>query len=75
MLITPQKWTSSVKQGYSNLVATSRSWLRRFDPSAPHNATDFNSFDESTLQQGRFWMRTVTWTLIGTSLLVWPGWP
>ena len=68
MLINPQKWTSVVKQGSSNLVATSRGWLRRFDPSAPPTATDLNSFDESILQQGRFWMRTVTWTLIGTSL-------
>ena len=68
MLINPQKWTSFVKQGSSNLVATSRGWLRRFDPSAPPTATDLNSFDESILQQGRFWMRTVTWTLIGTSL-------
>ena len=68
MLINPQKWTSFVKQGSSNLVSTSRGWLRRFDPSAPPTATDLNSFDESILQQGRFWMRTVTWTLIGTSL-------
>ena len=68
MLINPEKWTSFVKQGSSNLVATSRGWLRRFDPSAPPTATDLNSFDESILQQGRFWMRTVTWTLIGTSL-------
>ena len=68
MLINPEKWTSFVKQGSSNLVATSRAWLRRFDPSAPPTATDLNSFDESILQQGRFWMRTVTWTLIGTSL-------
>ena len=26
------------------------------------------NYDESVLQQGRFWMRTVTWTLIGTSV-------
>ena len=26
------------------------------------------NFDESVLQQGRFWMRTVTWTLIGTTV-------
>ncbi len=25
-------------------------------------------YDESVLQQGRFWMRTVTWTLIGTTV-------
>ncbi len=26
------------------------------------------NFDESVLQQGQFWMRTVTWTLIGTTV-------
>ena len=26
------------------------------------------TYDESVLQQGRFWMRTVTWTLIGTTV-------
>ena len=26
------------------------------------------TYDESILQQGRFWMRTVTWTLIGTTV-------
>jgi hemolysin D len=25
-------------------------------------------YDESVLQQGRFWMRTVTWTLVGTTV-------
>ena len=25
-------------------------------------------YDESVLQQGRFWMKTVTWTLIGTTV-------
>lgn len=29
---------------------------------------DITNFDESVLQQGRFWMRTVTWTLIGTTV-------
>ena len=27
-----------------------------------------DTYDESILQQGRFWMRTVTWTLIGTTV-------
>ena len=27
-----------------------------------------NTYDESVLQQGRFWMRTVTWSLIGTTV-------
>ena len=33
----------------------------------PGNA-DLATYDESILQQGRFWMRTVTWTLIGTTV-------
>ena len=27
-----------------------------------------SKYDESVLQQGRFWMKTVTWTLIGTTV-------
>ena len=29
---------------------------------------DLAAYDESILQQGRFWMRTVTWTMIGTTV-------
>lgn len=29
---------------------------------------DLATFDESILQQSRFWMRTVTWTMIGTTV-------
>ena len=36
-------------------------------------STDLNSFDDSILQQGRFWI-FVTWTLIGTTFSVWHGW-
>ena len=68
MKMNPQKVTALVKQGSSNLVTTSRDFLRRFDPGAPHDATALNTYDESILQQGRFWMRTVTWTLIGSSV-------
>ena len=32
------------------------------------SATALNTYDESVLQQGRFWMRTVTWSLIGTTV-------
>ena len=32
------------------------------------NRFDHSKYDESVLQQGRFWMRTVTWTLIGTTV-------
>ena len=68
MKMNPQKVTALVKQGSSNLVATSRDLLRRFDPGAPQDATDLTTYDESILQQGRFWMRTVTWALIGSTV-------
>ena len=68
MKMNPQKVTALVKQGSSNLVTTSRDLLRRFDPGAPQDATDLKTYDESILQQGRFWMRTVTWALIGSTV-------
>ncbi len=68
MKINPQKVKDLVKQGASGLVSTSRDFLRRFDPSATQDATTLDTYDESILQQGRFWMRTVTWTLIGTTV-------
>ena len=68
MKINPQKVQDLVKQGASGLISTSRDFLRRFDPSAPQDATTLDTYDESILQQGRFWMRTVTWTLIGTTV-------
>jgi len=68
MKMNPQNLTTLVKQGSSNLVATSRNFLRRFDPGTPQDATHVETYDESILQQGRFWMRTVTWTLIGTTV-------
>jgi len=68
MKMNPQNLTTLVKQGSSNLVATSRNFFRRFDPGNPQDATNVETYDESILQQGRFWMRTVTWTLIGTTV-------
>ncbi|QNI81054.1 type I secretion system ABC transporter/ HlyD family [Synechococcus sp. RS9907] len=68
MKINPQKVQDLVKQGAGGLIATSRDFLRRFDSSAPQDATALDTYDESILQQGRFWMRTVTWTLIGTTV-------
>ena len=68
MKMKPQNLTTLVKQGSSNLVASSRDFLRRFDPGATQDATHLETYDESILQQGRFWMRTVTWTLIGTTV-------
>jgi HlyD family secretion protein len=37
------------------------------DPDYSQDHKDGSKYDESVLQQGRFWMRTVTWTLIGTT--------
>ena len=68
MKMHPQRLKAIVKQGSSNLVATTRDFLRRFDPGVTQDATSFDTFDESILQQSRFWMRTVTWTLIGSSV-------
>ena len=68
MKMHPQKLMDSVKQVSSDLVATTRDFLRRFDPGGTQDATSFDTFDESILQQSRFWMRTVTWTLIGSSV-------
>lgn len=68
MKLNPQNLTTLVKQGSGNLVATSRNFLRRFDPGTSQDAANVETYDESILQQGRFWMRTVTWTLIGTTV-------
>ena len=68
MKMHPQKLMDSVKQVSSDLLGTSRDLLRRFDPGVTQDATSFDTFDESILQQSRFWMRTVTWTLIGSSV-------
>ena len=38
------------------------------DPDYSRDDKDGSKYDESVLQQGRFWMRTVTWTLIGTTV-------
>ena len=67
-MLNPQKLSALVKQGSSNLVAASRGLVDRLDPSATPNTTGLNAYDDSVLQQGRFWMRTVTWSLIGTTV-------
>ena len=67
-MMNPKKLTALVKQGSSNLVTTSRDVLNRLDPGADKRPSDTNPYDESVLQQGRFWMRTVTWSLIGTTV-------
>ena len=68
-----QKVTALFNQSFRNLVATSRGFMRHFDPGITQEATDPTNYDESILQQGRFWMRTVTWSLIGSSVfgVVW----
>ncbi|MCB4412054.1 HlyD family secretion protein [Synechococcus sp. MU1611] len=68
MKMNPQKVTALIKQSSSTLVATSRNVLSRIDPGAPQDASDLTTYDESILQQGRFWMSTVTWALIGSTL-------
>ena len=68
MKMNPQKVAALIKQSSSTLVSTSRNVLRRIDPGAPQDASDLTIYDESILQQGRFWMRTVTWALIGSTL-------
>ena len=68
MMMNPQKLRALVQQSTSNVVSTSRNLLSRLDPGAKQDATTLDTYDESILQQGRFWMRTVTWTLIGSSV-------
>ena len=68
MMTPQQKLTAVVKQASSHLVAKSRDLLNRLDPGAANTPSDLNPYDESVLQQGRFWMRTVTWSLIGTTV-------
>ena len=40
----------------------------KIDTPATQESSALGTYDESVLQQGRFWMRTVTWTLIGTTV-------
>ena len=37
-------------------------------PAPNQESSALVTYDESVLQQGRFWMKTVTWTLIGTTV-------
>ena len=68
MKMNLQTWSELVKQGSSKWLAKSRKVLRRIDPAAPQDGIDLNTYDESILQQGRFWIRTVTWVLVGSSV-------
>ena len=64
-----QKLTAIMKNGSTAVVDRSREFLNRFDPGDgdANPEADFGSYDESILQQSRFWMRTVIWTLVGAS--------
>ena len=42
--------------------------FKAFDPDLNKDHKDDSKYDEFVLQQGRLWIRTVTWTLIGTTL-------
>ena len=42
--------------------------LKRKTPAPNQESSALVTYDESVLQQGRFWMKTVTWTLIGTTV-------
>ena len=41
---------------------------RDHTPAPNPDSSALVTYDESVLQQGRFWMKTVTWTLIGTTV-------
>ena len=42
--------------------------FKRDTPAPNQESSALFTYDESVLQQGRFWMKTVTWTLIGTTV-------
>ena len=42
--------------------------FKRKTPASNQESSALVTYDESVLQQGRFWMKTVTWTLIGTTV-------
>ena len=68
MKVNSQMFRDLMMQGYRKLVTTSNELLCQIDPVSPKDTTDLSFFDESILQQGRFWIRTVTWALIGSSV-------
>ena len=42
--------------------------FKLLDPDYNQDVKDASKYDESILQHGRLWIRTVTWTLIGTTV-------
>ena len=55
-MMNPKNLTALAKQGSSKLVAKSRDVLQRLEPGAPKNPDNLHAYDESVLQQGRFWL-------------------
>ena len=68
MKINPHSLMYLANQSRRKLIAISRSVLNPIDSVSLQDDSNVNNFDDAILQQGRFWMRTVTWTLIGSSL-------
>ena len=68
MKVNCQKLRASVKTSCRELISTSRELLGHIGPFNEQDTNDLNNFDESILQQSRFWIRTVTWTLVGSSM-------
>ena len=71
MTMNPQK-LGAFQAGLERVSCQITRCASPYDPISSQDATNLNNFDESILQQGRFWMRTVTWTLVGTSF-AWLG--
>ncbi|BEV36849.1 HlyD family efflux transporter periplasmic adaptor subunit [Synechococcus sp. M16CYN] len=67
-MMNPRLLMSRLRQGSSELITSPRDWLRHFDHVAVRQLAHLSTHDELVLQQSRFWMRTVTWGLIGTTV-------
>lgn len=63
------KFSSYVHRKSSIVAQKVRTFLGDIDPENLKNEADFEHYDESILQQGRFWIRTVMWTLVASSAL------
>lgn len=68
MKITSEMFDVVLKQPFSKVNSRARNLFRRLDPDQLPSDSNFINHDESVLQQGRFWIQTVTWSLIGTTL-------
>lgn len=68
MIINAQKMMLSLKQGLNKLAKNSYKFPRHSDHGETQDSSELYSYDESILQQSGFWMRTITWALIGSSV-------